>query len=132
MTLSAHKKPPTDKVTIRMYRMGFGDCFLLSIPHDGGLRKVLIDCGTIKRDPNLKKGAGHVAKQVIKDIGDADGTARIDILIATHRHKDHVTGFADLPGMMYRLARSGCPGPSPIPTRKHRTCVLCRTASRRI
>ncbi|WP_299615565.1 hypothetical protein [uncultured Tateyamaria sp.] len=95
MTLVAHQKLPTDKVTIRMYRMGFGDCFLLSIPHEDGARRVLIDCGSIKKDPKLNKSTSEISKQVIKDIRDDEGKARIDILIASHRHKDHVAGFSD-------------------------------------
>lgn len=86
---------PTDKVVVRMYRVGFGDCFLIFVPDGTRTRKVLIDCGSIKRDPNLKKGAAQIAKQVIKDITEADGKQRIDLLVATHRHKDHIGGFAD-------------------------------------
>lgn len=86
---------PKSKVIVRMYRIGFGDCFLLLVPDRGRHRRILIDCGSIKRDPHLDKGGGDVAKQVVKDVTDTDGTPRIDVVIATHRHKDHVGGFAD-------------------------------------
>ena len=33
-------------VAVRMYNVGFGDCFLLTIPMADGVRRILIDCGT--------------------------------------------------------------------------------------
>ena len=33
------------EVTIRMYSVGFGDCFLLRIPTPDGERRMLVDCG---------------------------------------------------------------------------------------
>jgi beta-lactamase superfamily II metal-dependent hydrolase len=34
-----------------------------------------------------------IVGHIIKDVTDADGVPRIDIVVATHRHKDHVSGF---------------------------------------
>jgi len=73
--------------TIRMYEVGFGDCFLLGF-HDGADSSyVLIDCGTITE----KKA------QLDNIVGDIIATSkgRLALVIATHRHKDHVWGFAD-------------------------------------
>jgi len=37
-----------------------------------------------------------VVQQVINDARSAPGEpARIDVVIATHRHRDHISGFAD-------------------------------------
>lgn len=80
-------------VNIRMYNAGFGDCFLLTFPAPDRPRKVLIDCGRHM----LSKGPppmSRVVQQVLADIQEPDGP-RIDILIATHRHQDHVSGFDD-------------------------------------
>lgn len=78
---------PRSKVTVRMYRVGFGDAFLLRIPTSQGEKKVLIDCGSIKQDQ-------HSIKEIVgKIIDDVDGS--IDLVICTHRHRDHVSGFAD-------------------------------------
>ena len=74
-------------VAIRMYRVGFGDAFLLRVPTTDGERKVLIDCGSIKQDQ-------HPIKEIVgKIIEDSEG--EIDLVICTHRHKDHVSGFDD-------------------------------------
>jgi beta-lactamase superfamily II metal-dependent hydrolase len=79
-------------VKIRMYNTGFGDCFLLTFPAADRARKVLIDCGR----HTLSKGGpklSRVVQQVLADVQERDGP-RIDIVIATHRHQDHVEGLA--------------------------------------
>jgi beta-lactamase superfamily II metal-dependent hydrolase len=80
------------KVRIRMYNVGFGDCFLLTLPTPNGDRNVVIDCGSVKAKVH---DIGKVADQVIADVKDASGKARIDVLILSHRHRDHLSGFAD-------------------------------------
>jgi beta-lactamase superfamily II metal-dependent hydrolase len=80
-------------ITIRMYKVGMGDAFLLTFPDDGGRRpKVLVDCGYHRASvapPPMK----NVVARIIKDVTEADGVPRIDVVIATHRHMDHVYGF---------------------------------------
>ena len=79
----------SDTIRIRMYNVGFGDCFLLLFPGD---RTMLVDAGFHSQG----KGAfsGHeLAQQVIEDLLAATGKARIDVIIATHRHQDHVYAF---------------------------------------
>jgi beta-lactamase superfamily II metal-dependent hydrolase len=80
-------------VSVRMYDVGFGDCFLVSIPTPDGRRKVLFDCGSIKFGARPIK---EVVRQVIEDAkDDRDGVPRLDVIVATHRHRDHVSGFDD-------------------------------------
>ena len=38
-------------VRVRMYRVGFGDFFLVSVPSKAGASHILIDCGVHARDP---------------------------------------------------------------------------------
>jgi hypothetical protein len=89
----ATKRPAPGKkgrpaVRVRMYRQGLGDCFLLAFPKpDGGDFFVLIDCGVILGTPD----ADRLMKAVTLDI--AATTKRIDVLVATHEHWDHVSGF---------------------------------------
>jgi beta-lactamase superfamily II metal-dependent hydrolase len=77
---------------IRMYDVGFGDCFLLHVPTGNGVRKILVDCGSIKAGATPFP---RIVAQVIKDVTESDGVARIDVVIATHRHRDHISGFED-------------------------------------
>jgi len=76
-----------------MYNVGFGDAFLLQIPDGGGYRRILFDCGSIEAAQGMK--IKEVVDRIIRDVTDADGSARIDVVVATHRHKDHVSGFGD-------------------------------------
>jgi beta-lactamase superfamily II metal-dependent hydrolase len=75
-------------VTIRMYNVGFGDCFLVTIPTTEGDKRVLFDCGSMAK---ASKSIDQVAAQVI---GDLPAGKRIDVVVCTHRHRDHITGFA--------------------------------------
>jgi len=78
------------KARIRMYKVGFGDCFLLSFYYAGNDRRhVLIDCGTTKAPP----GNSNLMRQIAEDVRD-EANGRLDVVVATHRHKDHIGGFA--------------------------------------
>lgn len=74
---------------VRMYNVGFGDCFLLTLPND---RRMLIDCGTHPIAP-ARPSLATIVPRVIADATD-DGRRRIDVIVATHRHADHIAGFA--------------------------------------
>lgn len=79
-------------VSVRMYNVGFGDAFLVTIANGGQRHRILFDCGSIEAaaDLPMKK----VVTRIIADATDEGGTPRIDVVVATHRHKDHVSGFA--------------------------------------
>jgi hypothetical protein len=81
------------KVTVRAYQVGFGDCFLLTF-HYGkrGDRHVLIDFGST----GAPRGFGDL-KKVAKDIERECG-GKLHAVVATHRHKDHISGFATTGG----------------------------------
>jgi beta-lactamase superfamily II metal-dependent hydrolase len=82
----------SDAVTVRMYNVGFGDAFLLLFPGPERQHKVLIDCGTHFGGQGPRP-VRNIARHIIRDVTDLDGTPRIDLLVATHRHQDHVKGF---------------------------------------
>jgi hypothetical protein len=82
-------RPPTRGVTLRLYRQGLGDCFLLAFPREEKEPfYLLIDCGVILGTPEPKL----VMDAVVRDIAAATG-GRIDLLVITHEHWDHVSGF---------------------------------------
>jgi beta-lactamase superfamily II metal-dependent hydrolase len=75
-----------------MYKVGFGDCFLLRFPEGDSERLLLIDCGV----HTASKGGvplAEIVDRVIADVIDLRGDPRIDVVVATHRHRDHVQGF---------------------------------------
>jgi hypothetical protein len=80
------------KLTIRAYGVGFGDCFLLTFHYPGrtGNRHVLIDFGTTQKPP---RGGRNLVMDVARDIA-AVTAGHLDVLVATHRHTDHISGFA--------------------------------------
>ena len=79
----------SDKVQIRMYNVGFGDCFLLTLP---GKRTVLVDAGFHSQGKGEFAG-NDLVDQIIEDVKAIKGEPRIDVVIATHRHQDHVYAF---------------------------------------
>lgn len=87
-------------ILVKMYRIGFGDAFHLTIPTPEGDRTILVDCGrhfqTPKGTPktaNLPVSEDAIVRQIIADATGPQGP-RIDVVIATHRHQDHVSGFS--------------------------------------
>jgi beta-lactamase superfamily II metal-dependent hydrolase len=70
---------------IRMYRIGFGDFFLVSVPKDGGFAHILIDCGVHAKDLGVM---GEAVTQLKADTG-----GQLALVIMTHRHADHISGF---------------------------------------
>jgi hypothetical protein len=80
---------PASGVKVRMYRQGLGDCFLLAFPSRGAKpRYVLIDCGVLLGTPQAAETMRAVAEHIVKST-----KGRIDLLIATHQHWDHLSGF---------------------------------------
>jgi hypothetical protein len=75
------------KVRIRMYRQGLGDCFLLTFYTGPKPVHMLVDCGTLGATTN-----GVDILDVVNDIAAATGS-HLHLLVATHEHKDHLSGF---------------------------------------
>jgi beta-lactamase superfamily II metal-dependent hydrolase len=79
-----------DKLLVRIYSVGFGDCIYVRIPDDGGHFHMLIDCGTSAAADTLKPAVDDVRSMLPRD---EVGKARLDLLVATHPHADHIKGF---------------------------------------
>lgn len=94
-------RPRADQVRVRMYGQGLGDCFLLAFPRSGAAAAgagrpvyVLIDCGVVAGTP----GGPERMRAVVDDIrattwDDRLGKGHLDLLIITHEHWDHLSGF---------------------------------------
>jgi hypothetical protein len=75
-----------NKVIVRLYRAGTGDCFLLRFKSGNTVKcNMLIDCGCIL-------GGRADFEPWLKDIKNETG-GKIDILVVTHQHADHINGF---------------------------------------
>lgn len=84
---------------IRMYRQGLGDCFLITFPAASGQPfHMLIDCGVV-----LGTNAAGLdkLKNAMADI--AATVKQIDLLVATHQHWDHLSGFVQFPDLFEKL-----------------------------
>ena len=66
-----------------MYRVGFGDCFLVTFP---GRHHVLVDCGV--------HAAGDIGTldRVFDDL-EAETDRKLAVVIASHAHEDHIAGY---------------------------------------
>lgn len=81
--------------TLFAYQVGFGDCFLLRLTYtDGTRRHMLIDFGTTSLPVDAPKDQmARIARDIAAKCTEAGGSG-LDIVVATHRHADHVSGFA--------------------------------------
>jgi hypothetical protein len=73
-----------------MYRPGLGDCFLVTLPkEDGTPWRMLIDCGVILGTRDIGARLAEVVEGLAHDTG-----GRVDVLVVTHEHYDHVAALA--------------------------------------
>lgn len=73
-------------IRVRMYRVGFGDFFLLSLKAGEEVRHILVDCGV------HAKPTGSIGAAIDQLKVDTDG--KLALIVMTHRHADHISGFA--------------------------------------
>jgi hypothetical protein len=79
-------------IRIRMYRVGFGDFFLVRFGAEGGAHEyVIIDCG-VHGGTTGKGDIGTLALAVEDMVKETRGRAAL--IVATHRHADHIMGFS--------------------------------------
>lgn len=92
-SLCAKGSPEKFRVRVRMYRHGLGDFFLITFPREGREPfHALIDCGVLGRDKQFMRHIVEHVRDTIRN-GQGAGKARLDLVVATHEHKDHLSGF---------------------------------------
>jgi beta-lactamase superfamily II metal-dependent hydrolase len=75
-------------VTARLYCQGIGDCHLLKFrKDDGGDFWMMIDCGV----HTSIKGGNDTVRKIVADV--LTQTKRLDVIVLTHEHWDHNSGF---------------------------------------
>jgi len=87
---------PIDRVTIRMYCLGTGDCLVIRFHSgSGNVFTMMIDCGSCQGTPGDFKPYMEDLEEYLK--------TGIDLLVITHEHNDHVNGFAKCPEIFEKL-----------------------------
>jgi hypothetical protein len=87
---------PINNVKIRMYCLGTGDCFVLKFCNDDNVEfTMMIDCGSCQGGPKqFRPYVEHLAKYIEN---------KVDLLVITHEHNDHVNGFAKCPDVFEKF-----------------------------
>jgi hypothetical protein len=81
-----------DKLLIRLFDVGLGDCIYCRIPkahQEGRDFHILIDCGTLSSTDYLSAAIDNLKTELPL----IAGKRHVDLLVVTHEHKDHMTGF---------------------------------------
>ncbi len=80
-----------ENIIIRLYRVRFGDCIYVQVPDNGDVFTILIDCGTSSAaNTYLLPAVKHIRSQLPTG---QDNKPRLDLLVVTHPHADHIKGF---------------------------------------
>ncbi|GLS23508.1 hypothetical protein GCM10007874_65290 [Labrys miyagiensis] len=85
-----------DKLLISAFDVGLGDCIYCRIPKaiaSGGEAvdfHMLVDCGSWSGERYLQAAVKALAGMLPQT---ASGKRRLDLIVVTHRHKDHIAGF---------------------------------------
>jgi hypothetical protein len=83
-----------------MYRIGFGDCFLLRFLGGERDHHILIDCGTLSKS---KSEVHKIVSDLIATLPQIDGHSHLDVLVLTHEHWDHLSGLASAKALFDQL-----------------------------
>ncbi len=87
------------RAKVRMYRHGLGDCLLVTLPCNNAQNYyILIDCGVILGTAKPEE----LMQRVLSDVVQVTGN-KIDLLVATHEHWDHLSGFVQAADLFANL-----------------------------
>jgi beta-lactamase superfamily II metal-dependent hydrolase len=92
-------------IRVRMYRVGFGDFFLVTLLGEAGEPiHIIIDCGVFKGTKQTGD-IGSIEASVADMVQTTGG--KVALIIMTHRHADHIAGFARCAADFKKLAVDG-------------------------
>lgn len=75
---------------IRMYRLNeLGDCFLITFTSGTSKSRLLVDCGSFRNSGASIKRLEQVTDHIAEDLHGKP----LDVVVGTHQHNDHVSGF---------------------------------------
>lgn len=110
-TATATRKAATDpaSVSVRMYRALdpaqpykglLGDCFLIRLVAGDKASHILIDCGLLLGSKDQEKRAKKIAEDIARTC-----KGSLDLLVVTHEHWDHISGFAQASEIFFDQAK---------------------------
>jgi beta-lactamase superfamily II metal-dependent hydrolase len=81
-------------IDVRMYNVGFGDAFRVTVRDGQDTWRMLVDCGVHSHGQArpMDESVQNVIADLVEDCG---GKPHLDVVVATHHHQDHISGFAE-------------------------------------
>ena len=86
---------PATSIKIRMYDVGFGDAFLITLEQGAKAWRMLVDCGV--HSQGKARPLIDVVQAIISELtltASPGSPPALDVVVATHHHADHIAGFA--------------------------------------
>jgi beta-lactamase superfamily II metal-dependent hydrolase len=85
-----------EKLLVRIYKVGCGDCIFVRVPDTDRPYHLLIDCGNFFGDKSAElRQAMNDVEALLNDeaVVPEDRLGHLDLVVATHQHWDHIKGF---------------------------------------
>jgi len=82
--------------TVRMYNVGFGDAFLVTVKRGATVWRMLVDCGVFPAGQTrpIRESVAMIIDDLAAEAPEGS-PPHLDVVVATHHHVDHISGFAD-------------------------------------
>ncbi|WP_408591286.1 MBL fold metallo-hydrolase [Novosphingobium sp.] len=95
----------------RPYQGLLGDCFLIRLVQGGQASHILIDCGMLMGSSLAEQRMQAIARDIVRTTGGSFDQAedhsflpktpgKLDLLVVTHEHWDHISGFSQARGIL--------------------------------
>jgi len=94
-----------EKISVKTYQVGFGDCSLLTFHYSRKKRHILIDFGSSGVRQKHKPKKTHL-KRIAQSIKE-ECNGKLHAVVASHRHSDHISGFGKDVGAIIEECRPG-------------------------